>query len=723
MEERILDILQNSKNKMTFTYEELIRMLQIIGTKNINKFKKCLTRLISDAKIYYDYSDNNYMLFENSHMHKGILKIDDKKRYYIVENGSKIIVSFDNLHHASYGDFVLVNYNMKEHGYEISKVLKKDNNKYVGTIFKDHEGFHVSNDKFNSLDIISSRVNLLDGNIVLFEKDNGEAKILEYICHKDDANAETLRVVYEHGFTNNFDDAVKDEIANIPMFLDKNTIDNELLNGRVDMRDKDIVTIDCDSTKDIDDAVYIENNDDGTMSLYVCIADVAYYIKDGSSLSSRIKESGTSVYPPGCVIPMLPRELSNGICSLNPNVDRFAVCFKSTFDEFGNLRDFDVFKTIINSKKKMTYSNVDKILENDEMAFGYEKFHKQLLMMEKLYLIIQNNFYKNGYLKFENPELNFLLDSNDKIEEIGRNIQGTGAKIIEFFMLITNKNACEYFSNKGIPLVYRIDDEPNFRKISDVIDMLQKKNYLNDSFKVFSDEELEAIYSKEELQDVLSSLKDAVMPEAFYQMLIRAMSKAKFSTTNIGHYPLGLSHYAQFTSPIRRGGDWRNHTILDYYLSCKDADATRKRFPNNLLLREAEVYSEREREAEAVECEVNQMLLLEYLDNNVDKINNIPLFGRVSAITNCIRILLDNGIKGKIDIPTEGYKIDGNDLYINNNFICSVGDLVNVKLLGVKFKTKEILFSLEENLEKEYNLNGKETSEEKIKIRKYIPSI
>ena len=723
MDDKILELLQTKKNKIAFSFDEIVSMMGISGSKDTKKFKKALTRLISDGKLYYNYNDDNYMLFENSNMYKGILKIDDKKRYYIDDNNSKLVIDVDNLHHASYGDFVIVNYNMKKHGYEISKILKKDNNKYVGIIIHNDEGYHVYNEKVGILDIISSKVNLLEGNMVLINKDNDRARVLEFICHKDDANADILRIVYEHGFTNEFSDEVKRELESIPSYLSDEVISEELSKGRVDLRDKDIVTIDCDTTKDIDDAVYIEKNNDGTISLYVCIANVSHYVKDGSSLASRIKEVGTSVYPPGCVIPMLPRELSNGICSLNPNVDRLAICFKSTFNKNGNLVDFDIFKAIINSKKKMTYSDVDKILEDDTMVSGYQKFYKQLLMMEKLYLIIQNNFYKNGYLEFQSSELDLYLDSRDRIEKLDKNIQGTGAKIIEFFMLITNKNACEYFSKLGIPLVYRVDDKPNFGKISDVISMLQNKNYLSDKFRVFDDEDEYANYSKEEIQGVLANLKDTVMPEVFYQMLIRTMSKAKFSTVNIGHYPLGLSHYAQFSSPIRRGGDWRNHTILDYYLETKDSDKVKRRFPMDSLVREAESYSNREREAEDVEREANQMLILDYLDENMDKFNEKELVGRISSINNNIRVLLDNGIKGKIEIPMDSCTLYGDDLYLGATNICSVGDLVSVKLLGVKFKTKEILFSLEKNLEKEYRLNGKEKSKEKVKVREYIPNI
>lgn len=744
MDNKIIAFFEGS-NKNSFVYEELIKKMNIRGEKNLKTFKRNLDRLIANGLLYFNSSEKTYMLFRNTtNMYKGTLLIDSKKRYYIIDNNSKCFINSNDLNNASYGDYVLVAYNMKRKRNEVKQVLKRDNNKYVAKVILFNGKLCISDDRFDILEIINGKkFKIVEGNLVVFEKKRDKAYVDEVICHVDDANANILKVVYEYGFTNEFSDSVKEELKNIPSSLSNEEINSELISGRVDLRDKDMVTIDCDTTKDIDDGVYIEKNDDGTFSLYVCIADVSHYIKDGSALAARIKEVGTSVYPPGCVIPMLPRELSNGICSLNPHVDRFAICFKSTFDNNGNLLDFNIFKAVVNSKLKMTYSNVDKILEKNEMVSGYEKYYKQLLMMEKLYLKIQDIFYKNGFLEFGDSEIELILNDEDKVKEIVNSNQGVGAKIIEFFMLITNKNACEFFSNLGIPLIYRVDEEPDYNKISDILVMLQDKKILSKDINPFDKNgNKRDFYSKSELQKILFDLRKVYLPDAFYQMFIHAMSKARFSSDNIGHYPLGLPYYAQFTSPIRRGGDWRNHTILDHYLrhngnfaathngndvatyngngaatyNGNDA-ATDERFNKKSLGDEANNFSDKERKAEAVEAEVIQMLLLKYIDLNKEEINRQELVGRIYEIGSNVRVLLENGVKGKIFIPINNNVIMNNDLYVGSDLLCSVGDIVSVKVDSVKYKTGEIIFLLDKNLKKEYGLNGKKKSKKKTKDR------
>ena len=465
----------NNRNKNNYSYDELVRAFKIRGEKNLKKLKRSLDRLISSGTLYYDDRENTYMLFKYSNMYKGMLLLDNKGRYYISDNNNKIVISNSNIGNATFGDFVLVGYDIKKSYYYVKNILKKDSNKYVSEVVYYNDEMCIHDSRFGYLEIANRDKYFIPGSLVLFEKKaNNTANVIEYICHKDDPNSDILKIVYNHGFSNDFNNYVKRELEDIPDSVTEDVVDEEISLGRVDLRDKNFVTIDCDDTKDIDDGVYIEKNSDGTVSLYVGIANVSHYVKDGSALSSRIKETGTSVYPPSCVIPMLPRKLSDGICSLNPNVDRLSICFKTTFDNNGNVIDFDIFRAIINSKLKMSYSNVDNVLEKDEMVDGYEKFHKQLLMMEKLYYQIRNRFYKDGFLEFDSVGNEFILNDEKKIVDIIKSTDGIGARIIEFFMLSTNKNATEFFSNKGINLIYRVDAEPNYNKISDVIELLQK---------------------------------------------------------------------------------------------------------------------------------------------------------------------------------------------------------------------------------------------------------
>ncbi len=720
MDERIISFLEDNNNKISFTYEEMISKMGIRGEKNLKKFKNSLTRLISSGKICFDSKEHVYMLFKNSVYLRGTLLLDNKNRYYVQDGDTRYYLYARNMNGASYGDYIMFSYNYKTHGYEVNSVLKKDDSKYLAVICYHDGKLCAFDDKLGYLEIVDDK-DYVPGTIVFIQRNGNFAKVLEVRCHKDDPNADILKIVYKHGFSDCFSKEVEKELVDIPDSLSIEDADKEISLGAVDLRDKDIVTIDCDDTKDIDDGVYVEVNSDGTYSLYVSIARVGHYVKDGSALAVRIKEAGTSVYPPGSVIPMLPRKLSNGICSLWSDQDRNAICFKTTFNQNGEVIDFDLFKSIINSKKKMTYSDVDSILEDEVMVPGYEKYYKNLLVMEKLYYLIARNFRRDGFLEIDTDEFEYKLNESKKIEDIEKKRKGIAANMIEVFMLITGRNAGEYFSNLGIPLIYRVDEEPNYKKISEVIMLLQSKDLLDKSIKVGDGEYIRDYYTKEELQSILKEVSKIKYPEVFYQMLIRTMSEAKYSVDNVGHYPLGFDYYAQVTSDIRRGGDWRNHTIIEYYLdSGKDVEATKARFSVESLEKEALVYSERQRAAKAVEAEANQMLLVDYVDKNKDKLNKEELIGRISEVGSSVRVLLDNGIKGKIVFPST-YNISGNSVYFGDRLICSIGDLVSVRIDGVKYKNSEVYMTLEKNLEKERCLDG-EKKEKKVKIRKYIPS-
>ena len=448
MRESILKILEESERSLTvFEIEERLE------TNNLEELLKVLNELEIETLVYHTNKDK-YMLFKDSHLLKGVLHSNKKGFGFVDVDDSDvdIYIPKENINGALHGDLVVVELVNKK-GLDrvegrIVKVLKHESNTYVGEInFKNNVGYVTLDEDKVNLEVVVAKensLNAVDGHKVVIgivkriSNKKAEGKVVKIIGHKNDPGVDILSIVYKYGINTSFPEEVTEEVKSIPM-----EVTEADLKGRRDLRDKIIFTIDGDDTKDIDDAISIKKDGD-IYTLGVHIADVSYYVKEGSPLDKEAMDRGTSVYLVDRVIPMLPHELSNGICSLNPNVDRLAISCVMKYDSEGKLLDYDIFPSVIKSRKQMTYKNVNSILEKNIVPEGYEEFVADLKTMSEFATILRRMKVKRGYLDFDVDEAKILVDENCVPYEITKRERGSGENLIEDFMMLMSVWQCIY---------------------------------------------------------------------------------------------------------------------------------------------------------------------------------------------------------------------------------------------------------------------------------------
>ena len=397
--------------------------------------------------------------------------------------------------------------------------------------------------------------NLFDGDIILVNitPDNlyNECEYLETIGRIDDPLIDDKAIALNYGFDNDYDKEYLSEVEKMPTYIDEEDTIN-----REDYRNLTSFTIDGANTKDMDDGLSCEMMSDGTIRVYVHIADVSHYIKPGSRIFDRACEKTTSLYLNNSVFHMLHHIISNGICSLNELSDRLTKTVIMDIDKNGNIINFDIVKSVINSDKKMTYEDVDKIIMHNDMVPGYEKFEKDIYILYDAAVRLEKRFVEaNGKLNFANTELSITYNDDGTIKSVANKENSISRKIIENLMIAANECVANWFINIDMPTVYRIHEFPDINKINRTIEELNKSGF---NIKPIRD-----IDNPKSLQRILNTLSTYEEYPVISQMLVMAMQRARYSIENLGHYALGLPAYLHFTSPIRRLPDLLVHTIID----------------------------------------------------------------------------------------------------------------------------------------------------------------
>ena len=430
-------------------------------------------------------------------------------------------------------------------------------------------------------------------------------EILRIIGHKNDVGVDILSYVYQYEFDPVYSDKVMSEVETIPT-----EVSEEDIQGRVDLREETIFTIDGDDTKDIDDAISIKKLSPDTYELGVHIADVSHYVKKDGVIDRDAYDRGTSVYLVDRVIPMLPHKLSNGICSLNPNVDRLALSCVMNINTKGHVTSYKIFKSVIRSRKQMTYNCVNEILENNIIPEGYEPYVSDLNLMNELSNILRKKMVAHGYLEFNRPEPKILVDENCHPYEIELRSQRTGEKLIENFMIAANVTVAGFIEDMKVPGIYRVHDKPNKEKLQVFLKFLNSKGYnikadIN-KFKVTDYQNLLKLFEGKDEEIMLNT------------MAIQTMSKAKYSDTNIGHFGIANKRYAHFTSPIRRYPDLTLHRLVKEY--------TEHNTPQTVSYWQKKLFDianqSSKKEQDAIDCErdVEKMKKAEYMEDHIGEI-------------------------------------------------------------------------------------------------------
>ena len=615
---------------------------------------------------------------------------------------SDIFISKDNNKlNALDGDTVLVSLldNEVSEGKSIEgkivKILKHKNDTIVGCFQKSQNfGFVVPDNKNLGTDIFIPKKHFNgaknnDKVVVKLtkypEKDkNAEGKVIEVLGRIDEAGVDMLSLIKEYKLPYEFPIPVLDEARSINQLIDKKDIPN-----RVDLRNDIIFTIDGEDAKDLDDAVSVKKNKDGNYILDVHIADVSYYVKSGSELDKEARLRGTSIYMLDRVIPMLPFELSNGICSLNAGEERFTLSVTMEIDKNGRVVSSDVYKAIIKVTERMSYTDVYKIISNSDrkVCKKYEKYIENFKLMEELAQILRTRRLKNGYLNLDIPESKIVLDENGKCVDVKRYETTFANEIIEQFMLTANESIAEKFFWLDVPFIYRVHEEPDVEKVRELNKFLYNFNY---RIKISKDNK---IYPTE-FSKLIEEIKGKEEEKVILNLVLRTLKLARYEAKNIGHFGIGSKYYCHFTSPIRRYPDLFIHRIISEYFEA--SDNKKQKFAKQAE-KFAKTSSESEKTAQKVERESIDIKMAEYMESRIGK----EYEGIISNVTNFgIYVELENTVEGLIrfeNLGDEYFIYDDEHKTLTGErtrVVYKVGNKIRIKVIEANKTLRRISFGI-----------------------------
>ncbi len=697
MRDSILEILKSSDKALSvYEIEEKLGINDVEGLKDLLKE----LNLMEDCLDVYRTNKNNYMLFNNSHLKVGKM-IGNKKGYGFVdiEGDEDVFVAASNMNGAIHGDKVIVEITSKK-GLELEgrivKIVDRKFKQMVGEFYYEKGIGHIKlDDEKVKLDIVIDKnktMGAMDGHKVLVkicQKLQGncyKAEVIKILGHKNDPGVDILSIVNKYGINDVFSDEVMNEVDKLP-----NEVLPEELVGRRDLRDVEIFTIDGDDTKDIDDAISIEILANNNYKLGVHIADVSYYVKENSKLDEEAYDRGTSVYLADRVIPMLPHKLSNGICSLNPGVDRLAITCEMEINHKGEVVNYDIYESVIRSRKQMTYKCVNKILEENIVPDGYEEFVDSLKKMLELSKILRESKVKRGCIDFNIDEAKIIVnDKGEAIDVVLRN-RGVGEKLIEDFMIAANETVATCINYMELPFVYRVHGEPNEEKINNFLKFISILGYkVNGKISEIT---------PREMQKILGQLSDKPEFSILSKLLLRSMQKAVYDKNNIGHFGIASKCYTHFTSPIRRYPDTTVHRLLRTYLFQHKIDEDTMEYWDTKLPFLTEHASAKERDSIECEREVDDMKKAEYMEKHIGEefdgmINSIMSFGIFVELPNLVEglIKIDDLVDDDYVFDEATFSLRG----VHNKRGFRLGDKVRVKVKAANKEAKTVDFVIAE---------------------------
>ena len=628
----------------------------------------------------------------------GFVKLEDQEE--------EIYISKENSLNALNGDTVSIQIinepnkeeNKKEEG-KIVKIIRHEKDTVVGTFQKSRNfGFVVPDDKNFGTDIFISKSNWGKARnnhkvlvkILEYPKKgkNAEGKIIEILGGVNEAGVDMLSLIKQYELPYKFPEEVVAEAKAFGTQIDKADLPN-----RKDLRQDIIFTIDGEDAKDLDDAIHVEKLQNGNYKLDVHIADVSHYVREKTELDKEAYLRGTSIYMLGRVIPMLPRELSNGICSLNAGQDRYTLSCSMEITPKAKIVAADVYKAVINVTERMSYTNVQKIIDrsDNEVLKKYEKYINEFDLMAELATILKEKRKENGYLNLDIPESKITLDENGFAIDVSKYETYFANEIIEQFMLVANETVAEKFYWLQAPFIYRNHEAPDLDKVKDL-----NKVLYNFGYKIKISKE-DIIYPNE-FAKILEDVKGKETEKVVSNIILRTLRVAKYEAENKGHFGIASKYYCHFTSPIRRYPDLFIHRIISKYLE------------NDYMLNEfwikkyekraekrAENCSERERTATKVEREAEDIKKAEYMENKIGE----EYEGIVSSVTNFgIFVELDNTIEGLIR-----YENLGDEYFIYNeerreaigeqsHKVYKIGDKVKIRVADANKLLRKIDFEI-----------------------------
>ncbi|MCZ0716952.1 ribonuclease R [Aerococcus kribbianus] len=611
---------------------------------------------------------------------------------------------------------------------EITAIIERHTSRVIGefTAFDDHlraetgfyGGIKAQNKGFDRIDIFVKEDGLhpVTGEIVALDIDDYPSsdhphrvtgQVVKQLGHKDEPGVDILAILNLFDIPVEFPEAVKKQADQVP-----ESISDQDLSGRLDLRDLLTITIDGADAKDLDDAISMEKLSNGNQRLGVHIADVSHYVTKNSPIDQEAFERGTSVYLTDRVVPMLPQRLSNGICSLHPNVDRLTLSCLMEVNQQGVVVDYQIQPSIINSDYRMTYSAVNDMLEdhNANQIDHYQAIYPMLLAMQDLHFKLYDRREARGAINFDTPESEIEVDRDGKPLAIHLRERGVGEMMIESFMLLANETVAKHFTQKSLPFIYRIHEHPD-------ADRLQRFLEFVTNFGLFIKGTKDDMKPKN-LQKILHEVEDETFGPVVKMMLLRSMQQAKYAVTPIGHYGLAAEDYTHFTSPIRRYPDLIVHRLIHTYAKKKPNKDQAARL--TLDLEEiADQSSKMERRSIEAERETDSLKKTEFM---LDKVG-MTFTGIVSSVTGFgFFVELDNTVEGLVHISTlddDYYHYVARQLVLigeHTGNTYKIGDRVQVKLVKTDLDSREIDFEIvpDKNANKNKGKFGKRNTAHKV---------
>ena len=646
MEEKIINLLKN--NRKSFTTVEIADYLNMSDTEGLKEVQALLIDMQKKHKLHVARS-GNYIHFKHTNMRVGQLLVKPQGYGFLdIPGEDNIFIPPGKMSNAIDGDKVLVEIKSSDgSGTEgvVKEFLSRDSNLIVGEFYYEKgKGKIIPENpaiKIN-VEIDDKKTNgAANGHKVRIRlkgkpdsKGVYRAEVEKVIGHRDEPGIDILTVIYRYGMEAEFSPKIESELKNVP-----NEVNNISFEKRKDLREEKIFTIDGLDAKDLDDGICIKKLDNDNLVLGVHIADVSHYVEEGTHIDKEGYRRATSVYLTDRVVPMLPQKLSNGICSLNENVDRLTMSCDMEFDSNGNLVNHEIYQSVINSKKRMNYRDVNKIIEGNETPEGYENFVSELKQMHELSKLLRKKKEQRGSLDFDLDEPYVVVDKQGLPLDIKSRERGEAEKMIEDFMVVANETVAEQIFFMKYPFLYRVHGDPREEKIQDFLKFISILGYKVDG-------KVKEIHPKA-MQKILDSLSDKKEFMIFSRLLLRSMQKAEYSPINIGHFGLASKYYTHFTSPIRRYPDLTVHRLLKKSLVENDYASDTINNLSKVLPELAAHTSERERNAINCEREVLDMKKAEYMESHVGEyfkgmVTSVQTFGMF--------IELDNQVEGLIKL-------------------------------------------------------------------------
>ncbi|WP_426983282.1 ribonuclease R [Bacillus cabrialesii] len=700
--DKLLSFMKEEAYK-PLTVKELEEMLNITEAEEFKELVKALVTLEDKGLIVRTRSDR-YGIPEKMNLIKGKISAHAKGFAFLLPEDtslSDVFIPPNELNTAMNGDIVMVRLNSQSSGSRqegtVIRILERAIQRVVGTYTETRNfGFVIPDDKKITSDIFipkNGKNGAAEGHKVVVKltsypegRMNAEGEVETILGHKNDPGIDILSVIHKHGLPGEFPADAMEQASSTP-----DTIDEKDLKDRRDLRDQVIVTIDGADAKDLDDAVTVTKLEDGSYKLGVHIADVSHYVTENSPIDKEALERGTSVYLVDRVIPMIPHRLSNGICSLNPKVDRLTLSCEMTINSQGQVTEHQIFQSVIKTTERMTYSDVNKILVDDdeELKQKYEPLVPMFKDMERLAEILRDKRMNRGAVDFDFKEAKVLVDDEGAVKDVVIRERSVAEKLIEEFMLVANETVAEHFHWMNVPFIYRIHEEPNAEKLQKFLEFVTTFGYVVKGTA--------GNIHPRALQSILDAVRDRPEETVISTVMLRSMKQAKYDPQSLGHFGLSTEFYTHFTSPIRRYPDLIVHRLIRTYLiNGKVDEATQGKWAERLP-DIAEHTSTMERRAVDAERETDDLKKAEYM---LDKIGE-EFDGMISSVTNFgMFVELPNTIEGLVHVSfmtDDYYRFDEQHFAMigeRTGNVFRIGDEITVKVVDVNKDERNIDFEI-----------------------------